>query len=386
MKTTYNSFLLEKYTMDLFLLLEGIVLEGTLYSSSSFLMKIKSMKGEPGMVGEIAKSIYRILDDNAWFDDDKIKKNFFDTTDSEDKVSFLMNNKIPDDWDDEEDPSLPYTIRGRNEIKVGKLITYLMKLSNIDVKSKDIEDFVNIYKSKSESSELSFRLVSGKDIAKYYTAKKTYGFEDELGILGNSCMVDVEKKRFKIYTDNIEKVSMLIYVNSDDIILGRALVWKLDKSPCDANYFMDRVYTTKDSDVYKFINYAKSQNWMYKSRQSYGPEESVSFIYKDKKVLGEIKVELDGSFRKYPFVDTLSFLSKDKKSLSNLPSKNCFWLHDHSEGYKDRCYDCNGKLKIKVWNDWSSKEILCPECGGGHEILYKNGIKTKANEFLFKKK
>lgn len=319
MKTRYNSFLLEKYTMNLILLLEGMI-----YSSSSFLVKIKSMKKEPGNVGEIAKAIYRMIDDGAWFEDDKIKQNYFDTTDSEDKVSFLMNNKVSDDWDEEEDPSLPYTMKGRNEVKIGKLVTYLMKLSNIDVTPKDIESFVNVYKSKSESSELSFRLVSGKDIAKYYKGDNTYGFKNELGSLGNSCMVDVEEKRFKIYTDNPEKVSMLIYLNSDDKIFGRALVWKLDKSPCDANYFMDRVYTTKDSDVYKFINYAKSQGWMYKYRQSYGVDKAVSFIYKDKEVYGQIKVELDGSFRKYPFIDTLSFLSKDKKSLSNLPSKKMF--------------------------------------------------------------
>lgn len=378
MKTRYNSFLLEKYTMNLILLLEGMM-----YSSSSFLVKIKSMKKEPGNVGEIAKAIYRMIDDGAWFEDDKIKQNYFDTTDSEDKVSFLMNNKISDDWDEEEDPSLPYTMKGRNEVKIGKLVTYLMKLSNIDVTPKDIESFVNVYKSKSESSELSFKLVSGKDIAKYYKGDNTYGFEDELGSLGNSCMVDVEKKRFKIYTDNPEKVNMLIYVNSDDKILGRALVWKLDKSPCDANYFMDRVYTTKDSDVYKFINYAKSQGWMYKSRQSYGVEKAVSFIYKDKEVYGEIKVDLDGSFRKYPFIDTLSFLSKDKKSLSNLPSKKCFWLHDHGEGNKERCYDCGGGLTFTTYDE---RVIMCQECCQGHEILWEKGIETKENKFLFKEK
>lgn len=376
MKTRYNSFLLEKYTMNLVLLLEGMI-----HSSSSFLMKIKSMINEPGNVGKIASAIYIMVDDDACFDDDKIKQNYFDTTDNEDKVSFLMNNKVPDNWDEEEDPSLPYTMKGRNEVKIGKLVTYLMKLFNIDVKSKDIEDFVNVYKSKSESSELVFKLVSGKDIAKYYKGDNTYGFEERLGSLGSSCMVDVQKERFKIYTNNPEKVSMLIYVNSDDKILGRALVWKLDKSPCDAKYFMDRVYTTKDSDTYKFINYAKSQDWMYKLRQSYGDEESVSFIYKGKEVYGEISVDLDGSFRKYPFIDTLAFLNKEKNSLSNLPSKKCFLLNDQDDGNRERCYDCHGELTTY----WHDEEILCPSCSGGHEQLYNRGIQTNVNEFLFKK-
>jgi hypothetical protein len=374
MKTRYNSFLLEKYTMNLILLLEGI------YSSSSFLMKIKGMINEPGNVGEMAKAIYKMINYGNWADDDKIKQNYFDTTDNEDKVSFLMNNKVPDDWDEEDDPSLPYTMKGRNQVKIGKLVTYLMKLSNIDVKSKDIEDFVNIYKSKSENSELVFKLVSGKDISKYYMSENTYGFAEELGTLGNSCMVDVENTRFKIYTYNPEKVRMLIYVDSDDMIHGRALVWKLDKSPCNAEYFMDRIYTTKDSDIYKFINYAKSQGWMYKFRQTYGNDQSVSFIYKGKEVYGEISVDLDGSFRKYPFLDTLSSLNKDKSSLSNLPSKGCFLLHDHYEGERQRCIECNGSL---FYN--RNVKTLCASCCAGHDKLYKMGIETKVNKFLFKK-
>lgn len=376
MKTSYNSFLLEKYTKDLFLLLEG-----NLYSTSSFLSKIERLKKESGEVGKIAKAIYRMLDDYEYFSDDNIKQNFFDTTDKEDKVSFLMNNKLDqDDWDQEDEPSLPYTMRGRSEMKIGRIITYLCKLASLKVKDQDIEKFVNMYKSTSESSDIQFKLVSGKDIAEYYTGDKTYGYLDDMGSLGSSCMIDAHKKRFKIYTENKDKVNLLIYVNSDDQILGRALVWKLDESPCEAKYFMDRVYTTRDSDIYKFINYAKNQGWLYKFRQGYGLDEAVVFKYNDKKVYGEIKVNLDGDFNKYPFLDTLSFLSKDKKSLSNLPSKKCFELHDHEDGEKERCYNCDGDLKYKIY---TGDVHLCGECCPGHILLYENGIKTKVNKFLF---
>lgn len=376
MKTSYNSFLLEKYTKDLFLLLEG-----NLYSTSSFLSKIEILKKEPGEVGNIAKAIYRMLDDSAYFDDDDIKQNFFDTTDKEDKVSFLMNNKIDfDEWDEEDEPSLPYTMRGRSEMKIGRIITYLCKLANLKVKDQDIEKFVNMYKSTSESGDIQFKMVSGKDIAKYYTSDRTYGYRDEMGSLGASCMIDTDKKRFKIYTKNKDKVNLLIYVNSNDEILGRALVWKLDKSPCEAKYFMDRVYTTRDSDIYKFIKYAKNQGWLYKFRQGYGVDEAVVFEYNGKKIYGEIKVNLNGDFNKYPFLDTLCFLSKDKKSLSNLPSKKCFTLHDHEYGERERCYDCGGDLK---YENWTGDENLCGECCPGHEILHEKGIKTKVNKFLF---
>ena len=88
------------------------------------------------------------------------------------------------------------------------------------------------------------------------------------GALGGSCMADEEKDTFKIYYKNDKKVQLLIYVDNNDKIHGRALLWKLNTSPCDAKYFMDRVYTNADSDVIKFKNFAEEKGFLYKQKNN----------------------------------------------------------------------------------------------------------------------
>jgi uncharacterized membrane protein YkoI len=73
------------------------------------------------------KSVYELIVDEDYIEDDEIKQNYFDLTDKDDMVSFLQTSKIPD-YDGEEDASILYSIKGRGEIKVGRAIKYLCKL------------------------------------------------------------------------------------------------------------------------------------------------------------------------------------------------------------------------------------------------------------------
>ena len=368
MISNYNSFLIKQKQGYLHSLLEGY-----LYGTSDFLSRVKLMTSEDGNVGQIAKNIYRMVNDNAWFKDSELKQNFFDITTSDDKVSFLMNNKIVDG----SDLSSAFLLPGRNEMKIGKIVNYLCKISNFKCSSKDIEDFVNIYKSKNDDSLLKFRLISGDEISNFYKSKNNSG---DSGSLGASCMLDVGEKRFKIYTKNPDKINMLIYEDSDGKILGRALVWNLDVSPCDGKVFMDRIYTNRDSDMYKFIDYAKKEGWMYKKEQTYGTEDAVAFIYNGNVVYGEIKVKVKGDFDVYPFLDTLCFMDKKKKKLSNLSSKNCFWLNDHEDGDLSECFECGGDV---IYEDFYGDKSLCSDCSEGHRVLFDKGVKTKFSKFIY---
>ena len=172
---------------------------------------------------------------------------------------------------------------------------------------------------------------------------------------------------------------MLVYLNGENLLLGRAIIWKMDESPCEATYFMDRVYTCQDSDYFKFVNYAKEQGWLYKKYNGACSErENILFIYNDKPIYGEVKVKLDGNFQKYPFVDTLLYLSHDKDELSNLSSKRCFELSDADDHKKDKCFGCGGKIIDDAGN-------LCDYCGDGHVELYKYGIITDIYKKYMKK-
>jgi hypothetical protein len=368
----YNSFLLEKYKSNLLLLLEAEV-----YGSSDFIFKLQSLSKEKGKTGEIAQSINDIIDDKSYFSDSDVKQNFFDTTDKDDKLSFIMNSKVPEDWDPEENASLPYTMKGRGDVKIGKIIRYLVDLINSDsgdlgeVKDKDIENFVNAFKASKVDTSMSFKLVKGSDIAKYYNEKKYFS---RTGSLGGSCMSDESKKTFEIYTENESKVQLLIYVDKDDMIHGRAIVWKLKDSPCGAKYFMDRVYINRDSDELRFKKFAEENEFLYKKKMNSYLSDNIEFVYKGKDVFGEVTVKLDGDFRYYPFVDTLCFLDEKKKQISNLPSEGNYILHSVS-GDCDPCGECDGDIYTNDEND-----ILCSECGAGHEKLKELGIETKINK------
>jgi hypothetical protein len=124
--------------------------------------------------------------------------------------------------------------------------------------TKEYEDFVNLYKSSNVKSENKFELVKGEDILKYYH-ENSYAYQK--GQLGNSCMKhDHCQDYFGIYVENPKTCNLLVYLNSRGQVLGRAIMWKVSKAPCDAKYFMDRIYTSSDSDIIKFKNYA-NESW-----------------------------------------------------------------------------------------------------------------------------
>lgn len=368
----YNGFLLQQLKKELFSLNEDM-----LYASSELIVKLKKISKMDGVVGEIATAIVDTIEDEDWLEDDDTKQNFFDLTDKDDTVSFLQANKVPKEWDADDDPSLPYNTSGRNEMKIGRVIRALLKISEIsdridsDVKDKDYEQFVNAFKSLKVDTTREFRLVNGEDIHKYYQMKNYYSSH---GALGGSCMADEGKSTFKVYTENPRKVQLLILIDSNGKVHGRSLVWKLKESPCEAKYFMDRVYTNADSDVIKFKQLAEEKGWLYKQKNNSYIEDNIRFIYKGKSLMGEVKVKLDGDFKNYPFIDTMCFLSKKRGDLSNVPSKDCFLLHSVSGGC-EVCSGCNGD----ILKNHHGLRRFCSECGLGLEKLEEAGIKSLKN-------
>lgn len=375
----YNEFILEKLNEEIKLLLEG-----QLHASSDFLRKLFELSLDSGKNGEIARFIRKFIEDEQYIDDDYIAQNFFDTTDKVDMVSFMMNNKLPVDWDPEDDAGMPYSM-GRSEMKIGKLVRYIINAINtgssvttfrkkgkLTITDSELEAFVNAYKASESSSNWEFRLVKGEDIAKYYNSKKYF---NEKGSLGSSCMAEKGKKTFKLYTKNETKVKLLILVDKEtDKICGRALLWNLKKSPCEAKFFMDRVYANNDSDIVKFKKFANENKFLYKKIMNSHTSENVEFVYGGKDVYGEITVSLDGDIDKAPYVDTLCFLNKQQNLLSNIPSKECNWLHTVDGSYGE-CATCDGKC----FDREHDIKVICENCGDGHIALKKRGIETAIN-------
>lgn len=234
--------------------------------------------------------------------------------------TFPVNKVCLDSKDDTEEKIWK---RGRNPIRIGRLVRSILKSAGEKFTEKEIENFVNSYKSTYDiinNAFLKFKIVSGGDIAKWY-----HGDNYENGgssTLGNSCMKSMSYETFDIYCDN-PQCSMVILLSdkgeiidgewSSEYIKGRALLWKTD----DNEMFMDRIYTNNDSDVELFKEFANKNGWWYKREQdsdSYFTAVKGDEICHEK----EIVVTLDCiSFENYPYIDTLTYGSTDCNKLSN---------------------------------------------------------------------
>lgn len=203
----------------------------------------------------------------------------------------------------------------RNNIKIGRLVRSILTAAEIKFTDKEIEDFVNSYKSTYDimnDAFLKFRLVESDDIAYWYSSSN---YENDESTLGSSCMAGVPEDYFDIYSNN--KNCKLLILHSDNgtkKIKGRALVWNTDQG----DTFMDRIYTNYDSDVALFQKYAFEKGWWSKSVQNSAHRFNVTNGTTSKNV--EYTVTLEKSrFERYPYVDSLSYINFDKKIISNYP-------------------------------------------------------------------
>lgn len=224
--------------------------------------------------------------------------------------------------------------KSRNEIKIGKLVKSIFSDKYSD---KQIEQFVNKYKSILEQPSEVFEIVSGDDIAKWY---KHDNYLELKGTMGSSCMRNMSDKTFKIYTHNPEVCQMLILRNIDENkIIGRALIWTLSNSTNNVTKLLDRIYTIKDSDIIKFQDKAKEMNIPTKWTQSY---DSVKYINLDGvKTKEHMEVQLkpitekEFDYRVYPYVDTFRQYDYTTGILYNSDdeSDGCYLLDSTSGGY-----------------------------------------------------
>jgi hypothetical protein len=242
----------------------------------------------------------------------------------------------------------------KNKIKIGRLVNNILNDLNIDVTPKEIEEFVNLYKSSydlSNNKDLQFRLVEGDEISHWYHINN-YDC-DRKGSLASSCMAIKEADYFDLYTQN-KNCKMLVLLSDSgtlkdngyesDKISGRALVWKGLISDMDGNSkeitLMDRVYSNNDSDVQLFVEYAKKMGWYYKDEQTRysdtpitnGDEVHHFYDSKTDTFTSEFLITLDNYILdKYPYVDTFCYL-KDN-CLSNVLN-----LGNERNDYKNRCF------------------------------------------------
>jgi hypothetical protein len=203
--------------------------------------------------------------------------------------------------DKESDRGSGVFMKSRNEVGLGRFVN---KLFPGKYNSKEVEEFVNSFKASLEKAGEHFELVEGEDIEHWYWYEN---YKEKSGTLGSSCMSQ-KRNLFGIYTQN-QDVCKLLILKEDDKIIGRALIWKLAsikhmrKDVEGVEYFMDRQYTIKDSDVQKFRNYANEQGWCYKTYNNHHSYSTVTINEEVKNVDMTVQVK-DKDYNRYPYMDT----------------------------------------------------------------------------------
>jgi len=277
-------------------------------------------------------------------------------TDDDDRVTFIQSARLQRMDDQGETADDIWTIRGRTETTIGRLIR---RLFGTRFDQKSIEIFVNKYKAiiRGEQAFANFELVEGDEIAHWYLRAR---YEDNNGrgsVLNGSCMSGRECQNFfGIYTKNPNQVKMCILKNDKgDKIKGRAIVWQLAEP--EGYTFMDRIYTHQDADVNVFVEYAKQNGWVTKQRQTYRGD---ALLLPDgkKRENTNLKVVLDDvDFNRYPYMDTFRYFYQDEKTLSNVPLRDLGdgWTLNDTGGYYDE-YDED--YEPTYVTDWRGDEIL----------------------------
>jgi len=209
-------------------------------------------------------------------------------------------------------------------IEEGSAPVKLALKSDFTITDSDIEGFVNAVvaylKANRSGDDTVMQEVSGEDIRFWYNREN---YQSTRGQLGSSCMSgEYCQDFFDIYCENPDRVSMLVLLSKEELLIGRALLWNLDSG----RRFMDRVYTVLDSDARVFMDHARKNGWLYK----FGRHE----IMDGKKDFeGVMTVTLKNhDFSQYPYLDTLKYLSY-RGVLSNVGDSEDKYLNSTDGDY-----------------------------------------------------
>ena len=301
-------------------------------------MTIISLGDEPGKIKfmqinnftkSIEKGYQKLLGDSTMPENlqrtiDMLVQKAKSGTISQTDVNYLYNS--PD-----------FAIKGAKSRIVADLGRLVNKVFPGKYTDSEREQFVNQFKAAlldAAENAPKFDLVSGEEIIKWYDGKT---YISETGTLGDSCMrYDRCSTYFDIYTQN-EAVCRLLILKEGNKILGRSLIWKLDKPVGGAEYFMDRVYSIDDSVKTLFDDWANEKGYL--RRYSYNQSQMKRFLLGDKELFETIGVKLEKwKFEEYPYMDTFKKLDVNKSILINDDDDRqtgYYILEDTYGGYKD---------------------------------------------------
>ena len=203
---------------------------------------------------------------------------------------------------------------GRQEGKPARIVQKILPDSVIrdyGITDSALEKFTNLIRSyvmangdgeNGDSEKVTLWVCNGDLIAHYYDEDNYSQYAG--GNLSNSCMRSVDKDYFYIYTMNPDKVSMVVALDAEHKVLGRALLWDTD----DAGLCMDTIYS-KDDIRPMFFKFAHENGIRYKGGQSchhpyFDMKDGISTSISTTGNYANVTLK-HWDFDYYPYLDTL---------------------------------------------------------------------------------
>jgi len=232
------------------------------------------------------------------------------------------------------EPDSQFWLSNRVDVRVGRFVRRFLGEEFTD---SQIEDFVNKWKSSFETKGEKFEFRTGNGIVEAYDTTNYHG-EEGYNPLWNSCMNNrTDLVDFYLYVEDLE---MVVLVDSEDKIMGRALLW----TDNEGRKLLDRVYYIYDKDYYKFINLAKENGWYYKKRNiSGGSTWILNGI--EQKVHSKIKYPVESISDLFPYVDSFYYLDDKNGFLMNYEPSGSYYVLNDTDGqyeYYSGVYDVYG--------------------------------------------
>ena len=245
-----------------------------------------------------------------------------------------------------------WTSSKRFHVKPGSFISKIFK----NVSSRDVEIFSTLFRNFQTKIDMNFHVISGNSIKDFYHYDSYYS---ETGSLGASCMKhDKCQDYLDLYVENPELVKMLILLDKQDKLVGRALLWTSGDTK-----IMDRIYSINDENYqFHFKKWANENGFSYKKEQKWN--NTLYFETNGKVIYKEICLDLKiFKFINYPYMDTFKFIDlKNGKVYNYQPNGVKFKTISSTEGLvqSDDTYAmCE---KTKTFHSIDSINFV-PNCG-----------------------
>ncbi len=304
-------------------ILNGLVEEKEIVLGPTLIKKLKAMDSP------IAKFILDCAVEKLDLDVDYSFVEF----DEQDAMVSLLKNR----WEDEVGKDI-FTSKRREKMKISRLIMALTVKKGIKFPEKEIEEFVNQYKSSQKKFE--FREIEGREIKEWYNERNYTNDRDGNPSLHNSCMRLAETQSyFTVYMESPNVRLLALIDNDTNKLMGRAIVWKnAHMDGVGEVTYMDRVYTAKQAYENLFKDYAKSKGWWFRVVQTNQDMTITNGTEKKSNWIIDCQIaDLDWSRYNKPYMDSLKYMTYMRKNGRYVPV-----MTNNSNNYKELWQSTSG--------------------------------------------